>query len=222
MNDTAVREFEKRKWWEGVQSSTADCYSGTTLSSLPATALQRFSQHGMFGLAESYQDGIWKVPHLANFLYEVLKTPEPSSLRFPWLTAAVHFSRQFLLNPQSGRDAFNIAKKHYDLGNELFETMLDSSMTYTSGLWNDAESLDEAQQNKLRRIAELLQLKSGMRILDIGCGWGNFAEFAAREYGVTVKGVTVSKEQAQYARTITENLPVEIVLSDYRNINGEF
>src|SRR5699024_638633 len=100
----------------------------------------------------------------------------------------------------SRKHAFEVGEKHYDTGNDLFEAMLDKHMVYTTAYWKNATSLDEAQEHKLEKICDELNLKSGQRILDIGCGWGSFAKYAAQKYDVSVTGVTVSQEQANLAR----------------------
>lgn len=185
-------------------------------------ALESFRRNGILGLGESYMDGHWDVPSLDAFMYSVFTAPEFETRSKPWLALAKHMLRDRIINPQSGWRAFNIAKRHYDLGNDLFEAMLDNSMTYTCGYWKDASTLDEAQDAKLDRACRKLGLKPGMRVLDIGCGWGNFAKHAATHYGVSVTGVTVSKEQAAHARESTKHLPVEIRLQDYRELDEKF
>ncbi|MDF7671588.1 class I SAM-dependent methyltransferase [Orbaceae bacterium ESL0721] len=97
--------------------------------------------------------------------------------------------------------------------------MLDKELNYSCGYWKNANNLDEAQEAKLDLIAQKLQLKPGMKVLDVGCGWGGFSEFAARKYGCEVKGITISKEQADYAQKRCQGLPVEIALMDYRDLD---
>ena len=118
--------------------------------------------------------------------------------------------------------AFVIGKRHYDLGNELFEAMLDRRMIYSCAYWVGAGSLDDAQERKLDLVCRKLGLKSGQRLLDIGCGWGGLARFAAERYGVSVVGITVSKEQAALAARQVRDLPVKIRLEDYRDLSGTF
>jgi cyclopropane-fatty-acyl-phospholipid synthase len=126
-------------------------------------------------------------------------------------------------NSQIGLGAYEVAHKHYDLGNDLFKAMLDrDTMTYTCGYWKDAQTLEQAQKAKIDLLCRKLQLKPGMRVLDIGCGWGNFAHYAATNYGVSVVGLTVSREQQGVARERCVGLPVEIILEDYRNFSGTF
>ena len=127
-----------------------------------------------------------------------------------------------LFNYQSKARAFQIGEHHYDLGNDLFEKMLDKRMIYSCGYWKNAKTLDEAQEAKLDLICRKLYLKPGMKVLDIGCGWGGFAFFAAEKYGVEVVGVSVSKEQIAYAEAKRGKLPVTFLLQDYRDITGSF
>jgi cyclopropane-fatty-acyl-phospholipid synthase len=100
--------------------------------------------------------------------------------------------------------------------------MLDKRKAYTCGYWKNARNLDEAQEAKLDLVCRKLNLKPGQKILDIGCGWGCFAKFAAEKYGVSVTGVTVSKEQINLGRKLCAGLPVEMLLQDYRDIKGIF
>ena len=127
-----------------------------------------------------------------------------------------------LLNRQSRNRAFQIGEKHYDLGNDLFINILDKRLVYSCAYWKDAQTLDIAQENKLELICCKLGLQSGMKVLDIGCGWGSFAKYAAEKYRVNVVGITVSKEQVELARTLCAGLPVEIRLQDYRDVNEKF
>jgi cyclopropane-fatty-acyl-phospholipid synthase len=100
--------------------------------------------------------------------------------------------------------------------------MLDKRMIYSCAFWKNASTLDEAQEAKLDMVCRKLELKPGMRVLDIGCGWGGMAQFAAKNYGVEVLGVTISKEQASLARERCQGMPIEIRLQDYRSIDDTF
>jgi len=127
-----------------------------------------------------------------------------------------------LRNPQSRRRAFIVGEKHYDVGDDLFERMLDPRMIYSCGYWPHAADLAAAQEHKLDLVCRKLGLERGMRVLDIGCGWGGAAQFAAERYGVEVTGITVSKHQAAAAAGRCKGLPVEIRLEDYRRLQGRF
>jgi cyclopropane-fatty-acyl-phospholipid synthase len=190
------------------------------LSQLPPGVVRRLNRDGIFGLGEDYIAGKWQVSDLPEFLAKLVNLPEIKRHKFSARTAW-YVLRALCTNPQSGRGVFEVGERHYDLGNTLFKAMLDSSMSYTSGMWRDAATLDEAQTQKLRSICEKLDLKPGMTVLDIGCGWGNFARFAATEYGVKVIGLTISREQQELGMERCRGLPVEIRLQDYREFNEQ-
>jgi cyclopropane-fatty-acyl-phospholipid synthase len=129
--------------------------------------------------------------------------------------------RARLLNLQAGRRTYAVGERHYDLGNDLFEAMLGQRMVYSCGYWRDAETLDQAQEGKLDLVCRKLGLRPGMRVLDIGCGWGEALKFAVERYGVSGVGITISHEQAEYARNLCADLPIEIRLQDYRELCGD-
>jgi len=183
----------------------------------------RILRGGSLGLGESYMDGWWDVERIDEFIDRILRAGFDRKVRSPQLLANIVWA--YLANLQSKRRAFQVAEEHYDIGNDLYEKMLDKRMTYTCGYWSppagEAKTLDEAQEAKLDLICRKLGLKGGERILDVGCGWGSFAIFAAEHYGARVVGVTVSKEQVALARARAGNLPVEFRLQDYRDIKDE-
>jgi cyclopropane-fatty-acyl-phospholipid synthase len=127
-----------------------------------------------------------------------------------------------LKNRASRAGAFEIGKRHYDIGNDLFQLMLDRRLNYSCAWWPHAENLDAAQEAKLDLSCRKLMLEPGMRVLDIGCGWGGFALYAAKHYEAEVVGVTVSQQQVDFARQRIGNLPVRIELADYRDIDGTY
>jgi cyclopropane-fatty-acyl-phospholipid synthase len=191
----------------------------------PATPT-RVMIHRSLGLGESYMDGWWDCDALDEFFYRLLRSDIQSISLRRWQMLA-QLAGSFLRNRQTLRRARQVAEKHYDLDNELFTRMLDSTLAYSCGYWrnNDgspAATLHEAQCNKLDLICRKLELRPGMKVLDIGCGWGSFAEFAARHYGVEVDGVTVSREQQQYAEERCAGFPVRIWLKDYRETQGSY
>jgi cyclopropane-fatty-acyl-phospholipid synthase len=124
-------------------------------------------------------------------------------------------------NPQAGRP-FEIAQRHYDIGNDLYEAMLDPRMVYTCGYWREAKDLAAAQEAKLDLVCKKLGLRPGMRVLELGCGWGSFASFAAERYGVSVAAYNVSKEQVSWIESRYAHLPIQVHLDDYRHANGTF
>ncbi len=182
---------------------------------------KRVLQEGSLGLGESYMDGWWECDRLDIFFTKVLRAGLENQLP-RHLKDTLRIAGARLFNLQSKKRAWIVGKEHYDLGNDLFTRMLDPQMQYSCAYWKDAETLDDAQRAKLRLICEKLQLKPGMRVLDIGCGWGGLAQFMAQQYGVCVTGVTISAEQQKLAQQRCEGLDVEILLQDYRDLNDQF
>jgi cyclopropane-fatty-acyl-phospholipid synthase len=181
---------------------------------------QRVLRDGVVGFGEAYMAGLWDCKALDELIDRVLRADlehaiSPLSMLLPVLKAK-------LVNRQSSARAFDIGEYHYDLGNELYRRMLDKRMTYTCGYWQNANDLDTAQEAKLDLVCRKLALQPGMRILDIGCGWGSFAAFAAQGYDVRVVGVTVSREQLELGLELCKGLPVELRLQDYRDMDGTF
>lgn len=176
---------------------------------------------GSLALGESYMQGWWECQDLNQFFFRLLRHGIDRSYcrKIPELFGK---ARALLLNRQSKSRAFEIGERHYDAGNDLFELMLDPYMTYSCGYWRNAETLEQAQEAKLDLICHKLNLSPGMRLLDIGCGWGSLALYAARHYGVEVVGLTVSEEQARFARKRCTGLPIDIRLQDYRDLTGSF
>jgi cyclopropane-fatty-acyl-phospholipid synthase len=115
-----------------------------------------------------------------------------------------------------------VGDQHYDVGNDLYTRMLDSRMVYTCGYWRDAENLEEAQKAKLDLVCRKIGLEPGMKVLDLGCGWGSFAQYAAQNYGAEVTGLTVSRDQVKLGQEMCQGLPVDIRLQDYREISGTY
>lgn len=176
---------------------------------------------GSLGLGESYMEGWWDCKDLDVFFYKILQArlDNKISMRLPMLIPII---RAKLLNLQNKSRAFEVGEKHYDAGNELYSYMLGKRMVYTCAYWKNAKTLDEAQEAKLDLVCRKIGLKKGMKVLDIGCGWGSFAKFAAEKYKARVVGITISKEQAKLAKESCKGLPVEIRLQDYRDLNEKF
>jgi len=173
------------------------------------------------GLGESWMERWWDCPNLDQFMTRVisadLKTLIKPSRELLMLTA-----RSQLTNMQSRGRAERNAQAHYDIGNDLYRRMLDKRMIYTCGYWDQATSLDEAQEAKLDLICRKLGFEPGMRVLDIGCGWGGFLQFAAERYGISGVGISPAVEQVAVARERTSGLDIDIQASDYRDMEGEF
>ena len=176
--------------------------------------------HGSLGLGEAYMDGWWDTADLDGFLYRLLNAHVDE--RVGGIDDAALFLRSKLVNMQRGRRAYKVGEQHYDLGNDLFRAMLGKRLVYSCGYWRNANDLDAAQEAKLDLVCRKLQLKPGMRVLDIGCGWGEALKYAAEKYGVSGVGITVSEEQAQFARELCSGLPIEIHVQDYRETDGNF
>ncbi len=190
---------------------------------LDARAYRAILAHWSLGLGESYMDGFWDCEQLDELVTRLLSAnlyDRASGLARLRLLA--HGLRARLFNLQSTVRAFQVGENHYNLGNDLFECMLDPSMIYSCAYWERATDLAQAQRDKLELICRKLALKPGERLLDIGCGWGGLAEYAAKHYGVRVHGVTVSSEQRRHALTRCAGLPVTIDLVDYRELSGTY
>jgi cyclopropane-fatty-acyl-phospholipid synthase len=176
---------------------------------------------GSLALGESYMDGWWDVKSLDQFFYRILGADLDQKVRgfknIVWLGL-----RAVVTNMQAKRRAYNIGEKHYDIGNDLYQAMLDKRMNYSCAYWTGAENLDGAQEAKLELSCRKLGLEPGLSVLDIGCGWGAFARYAAEKHGARVTGITVSKEQVALANQLCRGLPVEIRLQDYRSLDGRF
>ncbi|MXP48936.1 cyclopropane fatty acyl phospholipid synthase [Pantoea sp. Eser] len=182
---------------------------------------KRVLQEGSLGLGESYMDGWWECDRLDIFFHHVLKHKLDQQLPHHFKDT-LRIAAARLTNLQSKKRAWIVGKEHYDLGNDLFSLMLDPYMQYSCGYWKEATTLAAAQEAKLDMICRKLALEPGMSLLDIGCGWGGLAEFAARHYGVKVHGVTISAEQQKLAQQRSEGLDVTILLQDYRDLNEQF
>lgn len=173
------------------------------------------------GLGESYMAGWWDCHRVDELIAKVLEADISDAIRGN-LRMAKDYVLHMLLNYQTRKKAKIVAEKHYDLGNALYQAMLDKEMIYSCGYWHQAETLDQAQINKLELACQKLQLKPGMRLLDVGCGWGGLAKYAAQNYGVKVVGITISKEQKALADVRCKGLDVDIRLQDYREIHEKF
>lgn len=185
----------------------------------PRTYARMLAQ-GSLGLGEGYMDGDWDAESLDGFLFHVLNARLDERVHGTGEIRDALFARLF--NPQTRRRSREVGERHYDLGNDLYHAMLGARLVYSCGYWRQADNLDDAQAAKLDLVCRKLQLKPGMRVLDIGCGWGEALKFAAERYGISGVGVTISKEQAEYARELCKGLPIEIRLQDYRDLHEPF
>ena len=182
---------------------------------------KRVLTEGSIGFGESYMDGWWDCDSIDQMMTRLLSIDVTSRLKKNWKDVGLLIVSS-LFNRQTGKRAFKVGKEHYDVGNSLYKAMLDKRMVYTCGYWKHATDLDSAQDAKLDLVCKKIGLKPGDRILDIGCGWGSFAKFAAEKYGARVVGVTVSQEQLALGQKLCEGLPVELRYQDYRSLNEPF
>ncbi len=180
-------------------------------------ALDRAVAEGSLGFGEAYMAGLWDCAALDMFFERVLRAHLDRDIHPAQLVW--HALQAKLTNRQNRRRAWHVGKAHYDLGNDFYAAMLDPRMTYSCGWWQDgAQDLAQAQEAKLELVCRKLGLQPGMRVLDIGCGWGSFMGHAAERHGVRCIGVTVSSEQVAYARERYAGLPLEFRLQDYRDL----
>ena len=173
------------------------------------------------GFGESYMDGWWDCQALDELINRILKLRLDQKVTGNW-KILLHGLKAKLFNRQKISRASQVAEEHYDLGNDLYQAMLDKRMNCTCGYWKNANNLDEAQEAKLELICKKINLQPGMTILELGCGWGSFAKYAAEKYDVSVVGLNVSKQQVELGRELCKGLPVELRLQDYRNAEGEY
>jgi len=182
----------------------------------------RIIGQGSLGLGESYMEGWWDCDQLDNFFYKLLDARLSS--RVTTLRDKLFYVYAHIVNRQKGKRAFEVGSKHYDAGNDLYERMLDKRMIYTCGYWQDADTLDLAQEHKLELVCRKLKLQPGMRVLDIGCGWGGAARYMAEHYDVEVTGVSVSQEQVNLAnqKAKEQGLNAKFIFQDYREVDQQF
>jgi len=186
-----------------------------------ARALGRIIRQGSLGLGESYMDGQWECERIDELVERLLRSALDQrfakTVANGWLSLMARIS-----NLQTRSRALIVGERHYDIGNELYEAMLDPYMNYSCAYWETADTLEQAQQDKMELICRKLELAPGMSLLDIGCGWGGMARYAAEHFGVQVVGITISQEQYQWARTRLRDLPIEVRCQDYRDVRGQF
>lgn len=181
---------------------------------------ERILRGGSLALGETYMEGLWRVERLDLFFEKILIADLDDKVK-PW-HFAFDYAYSVLFNRQTKTTSQEVAREHYDLGIDLYGSFLDPYNQYTCGYFKDTESLYIAQEQKLDLICKKLGLAPGMSVLDIGCGWGGFAKFAAERYDCRVVGISISREQIKYAKSYTANLPVKIINMDYRELDTLF
>ncbi|XKL69413.1 hypothetical protein PGB90_007182 [Kerria lacca] len=182
---------------------------------------KRIVQQGSLALGESYMDGWWECDQLDVFFHLALAAKLNQEMPKSYKDI-LYIIIGRLINFQSRSRSLIVGKEHYNLGNDLFRMMLDPYMQYSCGYWKDAKTLEEAQLAKMKMICDKLQLKPGMKLLDIGCGWGGLAAYAAENYGVSVTGITISTEQVLIGKERCAGLDVIILNQDYRDLNSKY
>jgi cyclopropane-fatty-acyl-phospholipid synthase len=175
---------------------------------------------GSLALGEAYMDRWWDCANLDEFFTRILKAGLDSEFH-SW-SELLHVATTYVASLQERLHPTHASQAHYDIGNDLYRIMLGSRMLYSSGYWQNAETLDEAQEAKLELICRKLDLHAGLSVLEIGCGWGGAARYMAEQFDVKVTGITTSREQAAYAIEYCHGLPIEILVQDYRDVTGEF
>ena len=188
----------------------------------------RLLLHGSIALGESYVDGWWDCDAIDQFIYRILKagmvdikTGAIKNLGIPFVDK-LRLIGPIFINRQTKKRSAQDIKYHYSLGNNLFIATLDKRLLYSCGYWKNAKNLDEAQEAKIDLICRKLKLEPKMKLLEIGCGFGGFAKYAADKYGVEVTGITSSEAHSNFAKEYCKESNVKIIHQDYRNIKGKF
>jgi cyclopropane-fatty-acyl-phospholipid synthase len=163
---------------------------------------------------------MWDVESLDEMMYRILKAKLQNKIRID-LPFVWRWMRAKIFNMQR-EQVFAVAQRHYDIGNDLYGVMLGKRMVYSCGYWKVAKDLDDAEEAKLDLICRKIYIDKGQTVLDIGSGWGSFLQFAAQRYGARGIGVTVSKEQVEYANSAKGDLPIVTRLLDYLDVDGRY
>lgn len=180
----------------------------------------RVLRYGFLGFGEAYMDGWWDAERIDLLCERLLREGHSPQRKSSGLPLRLLSS---LVNLQSRARSKIVIEQHYDIDNDLFIHMLDPRMTYTCGYWNSgARSLAEAQEAKLDLVCRKLNLRPGMRVLDVGCGFGSFMKYAAEKYGVSCVGYSLSQKQTELGRELCQGLDVTFISRDYRDIEGRF
>lgn len=183
----------------------------------------RTLRDGSLGFGEAYMEGWWDAPALDETISRILSSGTDEKL--PVWADSLLALRARVQNLQSRARAPEVGKRHYDVGNDLYRAMLDRRMAYTCAYWPPGQEdidLDAAQEAKLELVCKKIQLRPGMKVLDLGCGWACFARYAAEKHGALVTGYTISQRQVDLGRELCAGLPVELHLDDYRNARGHY
>jgi cyclopropane-fatty-acyl-phospholipid synthase len=180
----------------------------------------RLLRDSTIGFGEAFMEGAIDCERIDQMAERVYRADLTNQI--PSRTAFLEALKARLIPAGSRSRSFEIGERHYDIGNDLFEIMLDPYMTYSCGYWQRANSLEGAQRDKLELICRKLQLKPGQRVLDIGVGFGSLARYAAEHHGVSVVGLSVSQRQIELGRRLATGLPIEFRYLDYREVDEPF
>ncbi|NNM43093.1 MAG: cyclopropane fatty acyl phospholipid synthase [Chlamydiae bacterium] len=182
---------------------------------------ERVLKEGSLGFGESYMDGWWDAKSLDECMFKILRANLENRVKPTWGMRFDVFKAKIFNMQNKGRSA-EVIEQHYEIGDDLYEYMLGDTLAYTCAYWKNASNLDQAQEAKFDLIAKKLGLQKGMKVLDLGCGWGGFSRHIAQNYGVEVVAVNLSEQQAAYVKKICVGLPVEVRVQDYRDTQGTF
>jgi len=179
---------------------------------------RRLAARGSLGAGESYVEGWWDCPRIDLLAERVLRSGVADRWG-GWLRCALTGALRRVMNAQRGRRSERVAWIHYNNDPSFFEMLLGGSMNYSCAYWRNADTLDQAQRQKMQLIGQKLELKPGDRVLDIGCGWGGLADYLSREFGCRVVGITNSSSQARYAAERFGGDWCRFVQTDYRDFD---
>ena len=200
--DTAGIELNGRNPWD-IQVHDKRFYS-------------RLLKNPSLSAGESYMDGWWDCDRLDELFCRIMIAQ--SQIKFRDWHFLFRNLKNYIFNLQTIKHSREVAKTHYDLDNQLYIRMLGASMAYTCAYWKDASCLDQAQNNKYDLVCHKLSIKPGDNILELGCGWGGFAKFAATKYACTITSVNISEQQVMFARELCAGLPITVHQADYRDM----
>ena len=182
--------------------------------------LSRIMREGSLGLGESYMDGWWECPAIDQMMTRMVRARLHEHLGTP--RAHLHsWLAQWTKRLPVGHSRI-VGRAQYAFSNQLFAAMLDTGMNHGSACWDEgATTLSQAQEAKMAQICRKLKLQPGMRLLDIGCGWGSFLRYAAKHHGVQAVGLTHSPAQMHSGQSLSQSLPVQIEVADFRHFNAD-
>lgn len=215
-----MKNFLIQKYIQGILDKADIAINGNRpqdIKIINERAIQQIVRNGSLGLGETYMAGWWDCERIDELSYRLCKAAIDQDVKFNLLHFLHDLSTKFI-NYQTKRRSKQVAFKHYNIDNNLFEKMLGESMAYSCGYWKDVKDLTSAQMAKYDLICRKLQLSSQDTLLDVGCGWGGLAAFAAENYGCHVVGISIASKQIDYAKARYKHLPIDFYVADYRDI----